>query len=197
MSIDWQALHARLKKNQSLLTEDEQPDVKTSKAILKARAALLAREAEQTDEQLGNFSVVAFELAGEHFAFELKHVHEIVPLMHFAAVPCTPAFIYGIINLRGQILTVIDMRKLLDMPAKEPSHLSRVILLQSSHTTMGVIADKLLGISTLDVSTLQPSLSGFSGLSSAYLKGISSDQIVVLDALKILKDTNIVVNERV
>src|SRR5262245_16822662 len=90
------------------------PDQK--KNILKARAKILAQEPEHVIETEAALEVVEFRLAQERYGIESSCIREVYPLKEITPVPCTPSFVVGIINLRGQILSVIDLKKFFKLP---------------------------------------------------------------------------------
>jgi len=170
------------------------PDRK--KRVLRQRAAVLARpEAKQNDT--GVFEVVEFHLASERYAFESLHVREVYPLNHLAPVPCTPPFILGIVNVRGRILAVVDLKKFFDLPIQGLGDLNKVIILQSGEMEMGVLADRVTGTRQLRIDELQPALPTLTGIREDYLKGIGPGQLVVLDAVRLLADKKLLIHEEV
>ena len=82
----------------------------TKKEILKARARALARES-GAGTVVQTIEVIEFLLAYERYAMELDHVREVFPLKEITPLPGTPPFVLGIINVRGQIVSVVDLKK--------------------------------------------------------------------------------------
>jgi len=162
--------------------------------ILKERAKALAKKPEEK-EQGESIEVVEFMLASERYGVESSYVREVYPLREFTPVPCTPAFVLGIINVRGQILSVVDIRKFYELPEKGISELNKVIILRNSKNEFGILADEILGARQLLLHELQPSLPTLTGIRAEYLRGVTKEQLVVLDAEKILSDKKITVHE--
>ncbi|HWB58754.1 MAG TPA: chemotaxis protein CheW, partial [Chthoniobacteraceae bacterium] len=100
-------------------------------------------------------------------------------------------FIAGIINVRGQIVSVVDLKKFFDLPDKGLTDLNKVIILHDGRTEFGVLADSLHAVRHMPASALQPSLPTLTGVRTRYLKGITSERLVVLDAAKLLADPRI------
>ena len=88
--------------------------------MLRQRARILAQE-EQRDElsESDHVHILQFLLAGEIYAFEGKFVREVRVAMDVTPIPCTPAFVTGVVNLRGEIITVLDTKLLLGLPREE------------------------------------------------------------------------------
>ncbi len=174
-----------------------EPHVEKAKRILKARAQALAREpaTEQADDDY--VEVVEFVLAYEQYAVETRHVREVYPLEHLTPLPCTPAFVLGIVNVRGEILSVIDLKKFFDLPEKGLTDLNKVIVLRSENMQFGILADAVIGARRIRLAGIQPSLPTLTGVREAYLKGVTAERTVILDAEKLLADEKIIVQEQV
>lgn len=144
-----------------------------------------------------HIEVVEFVLAHERYAIESHYVREVTPLENLTPLPCTPAFVLGIVNVRGEILSVIDLKKFFDLPEKGLTDLNKVIVLQSGNMLFGILADVIAGVRCIPLTGIQPSLPTLTGVREEYLKGVTAERIVVLDAEKLLMDESIVVQEQV
>ena len=165
--------------------------------ILKARAKNLSREPEREKASETYLEVVEFELAYEKYAFETVYMREIYPLKEFTPLPCTPPFVFGIINVRGQILSVIDIKKLFDLPDKGLGEFNKVIILQKDDMEFGILADRILGTRSISLEDIQPSLPTLKDIRVEYLKGVTGERVVILDVIKIMSDKKIIVLEEV
>jgi purine-binding chemotaxis protein CheW len=140
--------------------------------------------------------VIEFTLAGESYALPLDQVSEVSVLKELTPVPCTPPFVLGIINLRGEIRTVIDLKKFFDLPEKGITDLNRVILVQNDEMQLGILADSISSVRRVRLDDLQPALPTMTGIRADYLRGVTSDRVVVLDSGRILADDRIIVDEQ-
>ena len=165
--------------------------------ILTARARALARPPGKAEAAAERIEVVEFLLAYERYGIELSYIGEVYPLKDLTRIPCTPRFIVGVMNVRGKILSVIDLRQFFELPDKGLSDLNKVIIVRDATIEFGILADAILGVRMLALSHLQPSLPTLTDIRSGYLKGITEDRLVVLDGGKILADRGIVVHEEV
>jgi purine-binding chemotaxis protein CheW len=163
--------------------------------ILKVRARALAHEAQDREQVVEHLQVVEFMLAHERYGIESVLIREVYPLKEFTAVPCTPAFVLGIINVRGQIVSVVDLRKFFELPAKGLTDLNRAIVLRHRDMEFAVLADVILGVRYIPLPDIQTSLPTLTGVRSEYLKGVTKDGLVILDAKKVLLDPKVVVHE--
>ncbi len=191
--IDWQDIRSRLDITAERQHHGIPPE--KEKEILKARAQLLARKTEHEDKHLERLEVLEFFLASERYGIELSRVRETIPLKQFSPVPCTPSFVLGLINVRGRILSVIDIKKFFDLPERGITDLNKVIILYYGDMEFGILADAVTGIREISLADLQPTLPTLTGIRSEYLKGVTGDRLVVLDAPKLLSDKKIVVHE--
>ena len=99
--------------------------------------------------------------------------------------------------MRGQILSIIDLKKFFDLPEKGLTDLNKVIVVQREGMAFGILADVILGVRRIAPQDLQPSLPTLTGIRAEYLRGVTKERLVVLDVGKILLDKNIVVQEEV
>jgi purine-binding chemotaxis protein CheW len=171
------------------------PDEK--QRILKARARDLARKPAALIDPRELLEIVEFELAGEHYGIEVTQIREVCALKELTPVPCSPDFIFGIINLRGEIHTVIDLKRFFDLSDSGITELNQVLILDSEDMRLGILADTILGVRTIRLAALESSLPNLSGVRASYLKGVTSERLAVLDAARILSDEAILVREEV
>ena len=167
------------------------------RTVLKSRAKRLAQELEKRGADTDYLEVLEFLLANEAYAIETMFVREVYPMTELTTLPCTPAFVCGLINIRGQILTVIDMKKYFDLPEKGITNLNKVIVVRKDAMELGILADEIIGIRNIPVSELQPPLSTMSGIHAEYLKGVTGERLIVLDMERFLTDRKIIVQEEI
>jgi len=168
----------------------------TKQAILRERARLLART-EAGEQSTEVVDVVEFMLAHEHYAVGIEAVVEVYPLKEMTPLPCTPAFVRGVVNVRGQIVAVIDIKTFFNLPGNALADSNKVIILGSDATKLAVLADEVLGVRELPAGALQPALPTMGGIGAEYLLGVTVERLMVLDAGRILADERIVVDEEV
>lgn len=192
--IDWTEVHRRLEK--ARLAIDSVPGPEEKKRILRKRALAMAKEPEAQDRR-EHIYFLEFLLAHERYGVESSYVREVWPLKDLTPVPCTPPFVLGIINIRGQILSVLDMKKFFNLPEKGLGELNKVIILESDDMELGVLADNIFGIRSLPLRGLQQTLPTLTGIGEEFLKGIAEDGLILLDTGRILSDRRILVNEEV
>lgn len=196
-AIDWREVKQRLKASRVATERIWAPTAEDTQRILKERAGALAREparAESADEWI---EVVEFTLSYETYAVASEYVREVCPMEELTPLPCTPSFVLGIVNLRGEILSVIDIKKFFDLPEKGLTDLNKVIVLESKDMVFGIVADAISGVRRIFRADIQPSLPTLTGIREDYLYGVTAERVVVLDAEKLLSDEKLIVQEQV
>jgi purine-binding chemotaxis protein CheW len=196
--LGWAELHRRLDASYSALKRRLIPSPEEKLKILCARARSLAAgdRAEATSPHL-LIEVVEFVLGTEHYGIESCQIREIHPLSEFTPLPCTPPFVLGLVNVRGQIISIINIKKLFDLPEKGLTDLNKVVIVHANHMEVGILADAIVGVRSIAQEELHPALPTLTGIRAEYLKGITKDPMVVLDVERILSDEKILVNEAV
>ena len=173
------------------------PAAPDARQILRARAQALARPPERAAVAAASLELLEFRLANECYALETRYVREVYPLKNLTPLPCTPPFVLGIVNVRGRILPVLDLKKFFELPEEGLTDLHRIILVQGHDLELGLLADVIAGVRTIPVDSLQPSLPTLTGIRAEYLKGVTAERLVVLDLDRILADPKIIVQEEV
>ena len=191
---DWRAIHRRLEAINAAIERGFSPSPEERQRILKARADLLARQpgAARVGEAI---EIVEFMLANERYGIESSFVSEVYPLKDYTPLPCTPRFVLGLVNVRGRIISVIDIRKFFDVPERGISDLNKVIIIHDSNMEFGILADSILGVREIAMQDIQPPLPTLTGIREEYLRGVTGERMVVLDARRLLVDKKIIVHE--
>ena len=166
--------------------------------ILKRRAERLAREpASDWAERKDLIEVVEFGLGTERFVVASTHVGEVLRSGEPSVVPCTPSHIAGMVNLRGRIVVVFDLKSLFGLPTSDGPRERRVVILRSGDEEIGVIVDSLEGMRMIAFNDISPPLPGMVGACAAYVIGLESGGAIVLDGERMLRDDSLFVDERV
>lgn len=165
--------------------------------ILRARARALAQSVEPAPDSGTMLDLLEFRLAQERYAIENRQIQEVCPFKELTPLPCTPAFIRGIVNVRGRILPVLDLKRFFGLPEIGLDDLHRIILVRGGDLELGLLADDITGLRAIPISSVQPAPPTLSGIRSDYLKGVTAERLIVLDLARILADPGIIVNEEV
>jgi len=162
-------------------------------SILRARARDLAKPPEVEDSGVRLVEVVEFTLGPEHYAFPSSVVREVFQLTEITPLPSLPPFVIGVTNVRGRILSVVDIRRLLEFGETGLSNLNRAIILSDNRMEVAVLADAVVGVYASDSDKWQKTMPTLVGKREAFLGGVTKDRVVVLDAEKLLKSRDLLV----
>ena len=173
-------------------TSRERPDVQQ---VLRKRAGELAREIppEQEEEIL---RIVEFGIGAQRLAFEAAWVQEVFKPRELFAVPGAPSFIAGVVNLRGRIVSVVDLRRLLGStpPAAEKPRI--VLLLSEPAMEFGILADRLEGAREVRRRELAPPPPTLPEPRRRYLLGVLPGAVSLLDARRLLTAPSMKIDQR-
>ncbi|HCK99624.1 MAG TPA: chemotaxis protein CheW [Candidatus Marinimicrobia bacterium] len=194
-TFDWTEVRRKLDETRSAIENGFTYSEKEKRDILKERARNLARRPADDRKEADNITVTEFLLADEHYAFESKHIRGIYQIKELTPLPCTPSFIFGIVNIHGEIISVSDIKKFFDLPEKGITNLNKIIVIQTRQMELGILADEIIGAKTVSVKDIQASLPTLTGIREKYLKGVTKDRLIILDAVKIASDKSIIVDE--
>ena len=194
-AIDWGEIKASIENSRSAIESGWMPGAETKNKILTDRARGLAREPKGNEAVGEEIEVLEFLLDYERYGIESFYVREVYPLRELTPLVCTAPFVLGIVNVRGQIVSVIDVKKFFDLPEKGLTDLNKVIIIRNDAMEFGILADVILGMRRIALRDIQPSLPTLTGVREQYLKGVTPERVVILDADKLLTDKKIVVHE--
>ena len=160
--------------------------------ILRERAQALARPAAHAEAPADALDLLVFSLSGERYAIELGSALQVVPLRGVTPVPCTPTFVLGVINHRGRILAVLDLRRLWNLPgASTPS--GRIVVVEAGDTTLGIFAEAIEGTVPVEAGQLTAPPVALAGGQPVFIRGVTADMVAVLDLGALARDPRITV----
>lgn len=168
-----------------------------NRALLKKRAVEMAKEPELKTEGSEYIGIIAFSLSDENYGIETEFVSEVYHIKEFTALPGVPSYILGVINVRGKILEVIDLKKLFHLPEKGFGELNKVIILRNEQMEFGILADVVHGSQIIAVEDIRAVPDTVSGIGEKYLMGVTKEHLIILSAENLLTDKSIIVNEEV
>ena len=149
---------------------------------------------QETDEQedMTKNLYLCFHSGDEEYAVEVTHVKEIVKIKPITVVPNTPDFVKGIINLRGDIVPVIDIRARFMKPEIQyDEDITCIVILQDEVYNIGLIVDKVSGVLKIESEDISPPPSAKLSYANMFVKSIAKTN----DGLKLLLDLEKVVGE--
>ena len=196
-STNFSEVEQRLETARAALENIWAPSAEETRRILQTRALTLAQEASLGEGVEDVTEVLEFTLAYERYAVETQYVNQVAMLEQLIPLPCTPAFVRGIVNLRGAILPVLDLKNFFELPVKGLTDLNKIIVLQSEKILFGILADEIVGVRNILLREVQSSLPTLTGVRKDYLRGVTPERVTLLDAEKLLISENIIVQEQV
>jgi purine-binding chemotaxis protein CheW len=143
-----------------------------------------------TDAHL--LQLVTFRLGSEEFGVKILVVNEIIRLVQITQVPNAPAFIEGVINLRGKVLPVVGLRKRFNMPEMPLDSQSRIIVMELDHNVVGFLVDGVSEVLRIPESTVEKAPPVVAGIGSEYIEGVGklNDRLLILlDLQALLSET--------
>jgi len=144
--------------------------------------------------------LVTFRLGNEIYGINISTVREIIKIVDIANVPKAPHFVSGLINLRGIIIPVVDLRKMFDIKPFGNSVDNRIIVVDANERSIGILVDNVSEVRNLNSAEVEPVPNIVSGIDNKYIDGVGKidDQILILLRLdKVLCTENLMVTETV
>jgi len=144
------------------------------------------------DTQKGKF--LTFSIGKEAYGFEIKHVTEIIGIQEITEVPELPIYVKGIINLRGKIIPVMDVRLRFKKEPREYNDRTCIIVIDIRDISIGLIVDHVAEVVVIDPENIVPPPTIKTGFHNRYIKGIGkvgSEVKLLLDCDKLLNDEEI------
>lgn len=166
------------------------------KAILKRRATYLAKEVNHHSEVDDSLEVLAFKIGMERYGIEVSYIQKVFPLKDMSLLPGITPYIIGIINVRGDVVPVIDFKKIFGLREAENVNTQKVIVVATEESLYGILSDDVLGLENISEKELQRDLPTLSGVRLEYLKGVTQHQLIIFDPLKVATHKAIVINDQ-
>ncbi len=126
--------------------------------------------------------LVVFQLGAELYGCEISRVHEIIRLQSVTKVPRAPAFVEGVINLRGKVIPVVDLRRRFGLPTADHTRASRIVVVEIGDQVVGIVVDGVSEVLRVNSAIVEPPSPVVAGIDSEYLHGIAklTDRLVIL-----------------
>lgn len=157
-----------------------------------------------TDTQTGLYQYVTFTLGEEGFAVDVAKAREILDFAQITSVPQTPDFMLGVINLRGNVVPVVDLRLKFGMPTLERTVDTCIIVMEidveGETTVVGAMVDAVREVLELDASQIEPPPRLGTKLKTEFIKGmgkVGDDFLIILDIDRIFTSDEITVVQQV
>ncbi len=147
----------------------------------------MAEEKRDAKEML---QLVSFKLGDEEFGVDILQVQEIIRMQNITRVPNAPHFVEGVINLRGKVIPIIDLRKRFDLGTHEADKNTRIVVVKINDIVVGLVVDEVSEVLRIPADTVEPPPPIIAGIESDYIKGVGKLDggrlLILLDLNKIL-----------
>lgn len=167
------------------------------KRILRKRAEALAKPVDEARTPTEPLELLVLSLAGERYGIETVHIVEVVAVRDLTPVPCTPPFVLGVVNHRGRILPVLDLRRLFELAGQGIPEGGRVVAVEAVGMAFGIFADAVAGTIRLGADEVAPPPVTLARDRQAFIRGVTGEMVAVLDLEALARDPRITVNEEV
>lgn len=144
---------------------------------------------EQIDSDFNLQKVLWFKLGYEDYAISVEFVQTVVTEGLLTPVPNTPRFVRGVINLRGTLMPVVDLKEMFQMPGARDDADTMMVILEAGTMKVGIIVDKVNEVLEIDYSKLQPPPASVSGFGAEYIVGmfkLPNQILIIVDIEKVL-----------
>lgn len=134
---------------------------------------------------------VTFRLDEETYGINVMQVQEVLRVTEIAPVPGAPDYVLGIINLRGNVVTVIDTRERLGLEARERDESTRIVIIEADKLVVGILVDAVSEVVDLPTSEIESPPSVGNDESSKYIQGVATrdgELLILVDLNKLLND---------
>jgi purine-binding chemotaxis protein CheW len=135
------------------------------------------------------YQLVSFVIENEEFGVDILKVQEIIRTVDITRVPKSPQFVEGVINLRGKIVPVIDLRKRFGMARKDRDNDTRIIVVELIDKVVGFLVDKVKEVIRVEKTVIEPPPELTTSINSSYITGVAKLQdrlLILLDLNKVL-----------
>ncbi len=149
----------------------------------------MSEELKEKNESSEILQLVSFKIGDEEFGVDILRVQEINRMMQITKVPNAPIFVEGVVNLRGRIIPVIDLRTRIGMQKKDHDKETRIVVVEISGSTVGFIVDEVSEVLRIPRNITEPPPDMVSGLNSDYITAVGKLEdrlLILLDLEKIL-----------
>lgn len=146
----------------------------------------------RTDDEL--LQLVTFSIGEEEFGVNILKVQEIIRTMEITKVPRAPVFVEGVINLRGKVIPILDLRRRFGLMSKPEDKDTRIIVIEINNIIVGFVVDAVSEVLRIPAGTVEPPPPVVAGVESDYISGVGQLQdrlLIMLDLDKLLSSDDI------
>ncbi len=206
-TFDWESARLRIAVTNAILAGLDAPAPEILEQIWARRAVLLAQAPVQEDED-EQIKLVLIQLGRETYGLNAQYVFEIRPARQITRVPRVPDWVAGVINLRGRVLSVLDLRRFFGLAQAETSEEEEVtsgpdlVIVETPSMKVALLTNDVLAVEALSASRVQNAADIVRGIRPEYVRGVVERRdgvgmLVMLDLVTLLADERLIINEEI
>jgi purine-binding chemotaxis protein CheW len=184
--VDWDAARRHLQEAETALGKALVADKERIDRVYRDRASQMAKRHTEKASDVRTISVLVFSLGAETYGISIADLAEVLPSMKCTPVPRAAAEVAGVINLRGELRSVIDLWRLLALPGTSDEVSSRILMLRNGSEEVGVKVGQVEKVQSIREDELASPEASSTDAASSYFKGLSPDKVIVLNAAALL-----------
>jgi purine-binding chemotaxis protein CheW len=207
--VDWEAIRRKVLESSARLTwvDNEPKDILEQTWARRALQIAQEIEAGETGEQI---EIVVIRLGREVYGLEAGYVFDIRPLGNLTRVPRVPDWVAGVVNLRGRIISVLDLQRFFNLPhhaalaeddRKATPHLLYLVVIETPDMEIALLADDILGVESISDNQVKDPANAVRGIPADYVKNEDNPDentpslVVILDIKTLLTDKRLIIHE--
>ena len=130
----------------------------------------------------GRIQVVSFHLGSEEYGVDISQVQEIIRMVEITHVPRAPRFMEGVINLRGQLIPIIDLRTRFAMPRADQTKSTRIVVTEIGNKKVGIIVDSVSEVINIPIEQVEDAPDMIAGVGTEYIQGVGKvgERLIIL-----------------
>jgi purine-binding chemotaxis protein CheW len=170
--------------------------MKDEQLILQERAKKIAGWKTELTSKGESLVVVEFQLIPERYCIAGSFVTEVLPLKAITPIPGVPAFVLGVMNVRGKIISIINLKTFFNLKETGITQLNKIIIVKQNQMEFAIVTDAITGTREILLSSLSAPPVTLSGIGADYIKGVTPDGLILLDIATVLSSKSIIVNQK-
>jgi purine-binding chemotaxis protein CheW len=212
-TFDWESVRQRIRAANAALAGLDETAPEIVQQIWAHRAAQLAEVPIEEDEG-DQIDLVLIQLGREVYGLDAQQVYDVRPAEHITRVPRVPDWVAGVVNLRGRILSVLDLRRFLGLAQAETNGKGEatpgpdLVVIETPDMEIALVADNALAVEALSASQIQEASDTIRGIHPEYVRGVAERRdgdtlasgdglLVVLDLPALLADERLIIHEEI
>ncbi|MFZ1730583.1 MAG: chemotaxis protein CheW [Bacteroidota bacterium] len=185
----WNQIHQLLATVRTNLESQTFDTERSDAAILRKRSRFFARVNERTElDAIEQEDLVLFMLGGDTYGVSCNDIEEVIPLQNLVALPNTNKAILGISSLRGILFAVVDLKRVLNIPASDLTTMHRVLMVRHESFKVGFLVDSVHGMRSYGKNDIQELPPEIHERSRTYLQGLAFGNVMIINARVVIQD---------